>query len=676
MKKTFRSILAGALALLAVSCYDDSALRSAIASLESRLTELENKLNTEVGTLNSKFDGLEVAYKLADQNLAASIQSLTSSLDALDGTVDGLISDKTDLIAAIEDLKKADKNLADKDAELLAALVGVGVSNVAKNQAGNVVITFVDGSTLEISTKPQEGLVTVVTVEGVKYWATVVNGEAQSLGVKVGHPTLKFEVDPETNELLYSVDGGEFESTGAYVTDEEYLITDFYQGVTDEFDWETYDYKLEDFYTLVLGGETYQLPVYKADNSVALIKNGKTRFEYGQSMTFEVAFADVTTMYLMAKPDGWKAKLAESKLTVTAPSEANVTSGLADADGEVLIHCTTKAGTCKIAKLSVLTSATSFEMTVFEGAIRIVNSEVVTKTDRWGDEITDFNDAYVGLAPIAAFEADPEKYLNNISDNYDDAWTFLNNWKTNSAEGDEDGNMVLTIGGTYKPGVYEVDVIESTVADLYSAASNGAPLPKGSFVVWACPMDDAGLPRLEDLCYSYYYPVVKAVATPIEGGITPTDIEFEVNVKGTETYYIGATTQQYMGNFTLDKFMQMEEGPFGYFQMALRYNMPDYAFQQMGRPIGGENGMELPATIKVSDLVGPLTPNTKAYVWVFPVIEGVELTDYTYEKNMKPYIYEMTSAPVSPGSTVTVQISDEEKTITSLEASLTGSEGR
>ena len=79
MKKTFRSILAGALALLTVSCYDDSALRSAIASLESRVTELENKLNTEVTTLNSKIDGLDAAYKLADANLSA---ELTASVNA------------------------------------------------------------------------------------------------------------------------------------------------------------------------------------------------------------------------------------------------------------------------------------------------------------------------------------------------------------------------------------------------------------------------------------------------------------------------------------------------------------------------------------------------------------------------------------------------------------------
>ena len=676
MKKTLRSILAGALALLAVSCYDDSALKSAIASLESRVTELENKLNTDVSTINSKIDGLEAAYKLADTGLSTSIANLTSALDALDGSVDGLISDKTNLLAAIEELKTADKNLADKDTELLASLVGVGVSNVAKNAAGNVVITFVDGNTLEIPAKPETGIVTVVEVEGEKYWAVVVNGETKSLDVKVGHPSLEFEVDPETNELLYSVDGGEFEGTGAYVADDqESLLTDLYQEIVG-MDYTTYEPIMSDYFILVFGGVEYKLPVYQVDNSVAVIKNGNTRFEYGQSMEFEVAFADVTTMYVMAKPDGWKAKLAENKLTVTAPAEANVDAGLADADGEVLLHCTTKTGTCKIAKLSVYTSAMSFEMTVFEGAIKIVNSEVVTRTNRLGEEITDFNDAYVGLAPLAAFEADPENYVSNIADNRDDTWTMISNWKNNTMDEDEEGNPVYKIGGAYKPGVYEVDVIESTVADLYADLHYGNPLPKGSFVVWACPTDENGMPRLEDLCYSYYYPVVKAVAAPVENGVTATDVEFAVTVKGADHYYVGAVTESMMYGLDVDKYMKNQEGPFGYFQMALAYGMPDYAFQQMGQEFGGENGAEMPEKLKLSDLVwSKPTPNEKAYVWVFPVVEGIELADYTYEKNMKPYIYEMATSPVAPGSTVTVEISDEKETITSLEASLTGSEG-
>ena len=52
MKKTFRSILAGALALLAVSCYDDSDLQSKYGDLNDRVSAIENTLNAEVGGIN------------------------------------------------------------------------------------------------------------------------------------------------------------------------------------------------------------------------------------------------------------------------------------------------------------------------------------------------------------------------------------------------------------------------------------------------------------------------------------------------------------------------------------------------------------------------------------------------------------------------------------------------
>ena len=62
MKKAFRFILAGVVALLAVSCYDDSALQEEIGKLDDRLTKVENTLNEEVADLAalvSQFEALE-----------------------------------------------------------------------------------------------------------------------------------------------------------------------------------------------------------------------------------------------------------------------------------------------------------------------------------------------------------------------------------------------------------------------------------------------------------------------------------------------------------------------------------------------------------------------------------------------------------------------------------------
>ena len=663
MKKTLKFFCLSAIALAAVSCYDDSGILEKLENLDERLTKVEAKLNTDVEAINSKIEGLDAAYKLADAGFAESIKNLTTQLDALDGEVDGIVStyttDKEHLLAAIAQLQQADENLAKEDKKVLDALVSVGVTNVSKNADGDVVITFVDGASVTIPTTPQESLVTVVEVDGVKYWAVIEDGVAKSLEVPVGHVDIKFQVN-EDNCLLFSVDGGAtWQETGAYVADNADSLIDFYQGETDEMDWDTYEYIKEDFYTVVFGGETYYLPIYKVDNSVVALKAGKTYFSYGEVKVVDVVLSEITSMYVMSKPDGWRAKLDGKKLTVTAPAEANVASGVAEADGEVLLHCTTSEGKCKVAVLAVATTP-GFSLTLAEdGTLTIVNPLVVSQINHMGDTITDFNDAYVGLAELAAFEADPIAYVSGIQDNDDAMWYGLSNWKMNSAEYDDDWNMIYKIGGAYTPVTYEVDFIETTVPEMYADWTYGDEIPATPFVVWACPMDESGMPRVADLVYAYYYPSIKATITEVAASTS--DVEVSVSVIGTDNYYVGLVADEQLYGFPIDEYMQMQEGPFGYFQMALQYGMADYAFQKMGTQFGGEFGEQMTETITASMLNygQPLMPNTHFYMWVFPVVDGVELADYTYEKNLKPYIYEFTTAGLTAGGSATVEFGEE-----------------
>ena len=663
MKKTLKFFCLSAIALAAVSCYDDSGILEKLENLDERLTKVEAKLNTDVEAINSKIEGLDAAYKLADAGFAESIKNLTTQLDALDGEVDGIVStyatDKEQLLAAIAQLQQADENLAKEDKKVLDALVSVGVTNVSKNADGDVVITFVDGASVTIPTTPQESLVTVVEVDGVKYWAVIEDGVAKSLEVPVGHVDVKFQVN-EDNCLLFSVDGGAtWQETGAYVADDADSLIDFYQGETDEMDWDTYEYIKEDFYTVVFGGETYYLPIYKVDNSVVALKAGKTYFSYGEVKVVDVVLSEITSMYVMSKPDGWRAKLDGKKLTVTAPAEANVASGVAEADGEVLLHCTTSEGKCKVAVLAVATTP-GFSLTLAEdGTLTIVNPLVVSQINHMGDTITDFNDAYVGLAELAAFEADPIAYVSGIQDNDDAMWYGLSNWKMNSAEYDDDWNMIYKIGGAYTPVTYEVDVIKTTVPEMYADWTYGDEIPATPFVVWACPMDESGMPRVADLVYAYYYPSIKATITEVAASTS--DVEVSVSVIGTDNYYVGLVADEQLYGFPIDEYMQMQEGPFGYFQMALQYGMADYAFQKMGTQFGGEFGEQMTETITASMLNygQPLMPNTHFYMWVFPVVDGVELADYTYEKNLKPYIYEFTTAGLTAGGSATVEFGEE-----------------
>ena len=758
MKKTFRSILAGALALLAVSCYDDTLIREKIDTLADRVTKLEADLNADIANLNTlqgKVNDLETSLKKAisegdaavtaaiekklenletelsnalaqgDQAVIAKIneekaaltealtglqnglqtvtgnvatlqatiatlesqvglkyQELVAQMDAADNVIDGKIADLT---AALDVVKKAclaaDAAHTQKEAELAAnlasAVAKIVVSNVSEVN-GKVVITLVDGSKFELS-KPlanvdNEGLITTVEVDGVKYWAVVKDGEPESLGIMVGaNVSLNFRVG-ENNMLEYTVNGTDWIATGAYVSDSAEGLLNFYQGETDEIDWETYEYIKEDFYTLVFGGEEYFLPIYKVDNSVVMVKSGKTYFTYGETKTIDVVLSDISSIYLMSKPEGWRANYADKKLTVTAPDSVRVATNYAEAYGEILLHCTTSEGKCKIAKLNVATTAGFSLVVTKDGKLTITNPEVVTQTDMWGNTMTDFNDAYIGLAPVAAFEADPIKYVETIDYNSNDKWYYLSNWKMNTAEVDEDWNMIYTIGGEYKPGEYEIDVIETTIPSMYADWTYGQEIPAEPYIVWACPMNENGMPRIDDLVYGYYYPSIKATITEVSKSTS--DVEVSVSVVGATNYYVGLVAEEQLYGFPIDQYMQMQEGPFGYFQMALQYGMRDYAFQQMGTQFGGEFGEVMPETITASlcNYGQPLMPNTKFYMWVFPIVDGLELADYTYEENLKPYIYEFTTDGLSAGGSATVEFGEASLSFSAMSVEL-ASEG-
>ena len=86
--------------------------------------------------------------------------------------------------------------------------------------------------------------------------------------------------------------------------------------------------------------------------------------------------------------------------------------------------------------------------------------------------------------------------------------------------------------------------------------------------------------------------------------------------------------------------------------------------------------MEMPATIKASQLMGgSLTPETKVYMWVFPIIDGLDLTSYTYEENLKPYIYEFTTSGLQAGGTQTVSFEPGESTFSQIVVNVIPSDG-
>ena len=164
MKKTLRSILAGALALLTVSCYDDTALRTEMSDLSDRVAAIEATLNAEVGGINDLIARLAAAE--------GDITSVEGQLAALEGKVAAIKVETKDGVTTL--------TLSDNSKVVLS-----------KNGA----LTIVDGG-----------------------WATVdADGKVTPLGIPVGHPKLAFRVTNGVLEVTY--DGKTYESTGVKISE-------------------------------------------------------------------------------------------------------------------------------------------------------------------------------------------------------------------------------------------------------------------------------------------------------------------------------------------------------------------------------------------------------------------------------------------------------------------------
>ena len=646
MKKTFRSILAGALALLTVSCYDDTALLEQINGLDERVSAIENKLNADVNGINDLATRLAAAEAaLASTN--ASVNEIVARLDAFDGAVDGVIKD---FQAAIAALTAADKALSD---ELVAAVAKIAVVKVEEVN-GNVELTLADGKKVSLS-KPlsnveNTGLVTIVDGE----WAIVLaDGTTKSLGVAVGL-ALDFQVSA-AGELQYAVNGGEWTATGVSVADlapSQYFIADVEEG--------------EDSVTITIGDFAYSFPKYSAEKATLVIKSGKTVFAYGETKEFALQLSGISKYYVMTKPDGWKASVKGNTLVVTAPAEANV---YAEAAGEVLLHANTADGKCLVAKLAV-TTALDLKLVVneAEGTFDLYNAMLVEgqRYDPLEGVMMPYNSfaqIAVGIASIEYFEKDVEGYIAAVN-NYDLPWEevgqvgFIENIYSNMYE----TNFEYVAG--------ECEVAEYTginIADFYRTGTYEA-MPKGSkFIIWAAPVDmETYELDPSGVVYAYYAPVTASVE--LVGEPSFDDINVSVSLYGADSYIVGKVAKQlamdYMtGQVSLQSYI---ETGFMYMQ---------YGQNPLGVIIPESGEYEFALSEIYSEMEEPmaLAPLTEYFVYVIPVTNGKDWGEYDYAKDVAPYVKEYTTAGLQPGGEVAVEFEAGESDFTTIRVNVTPS---
>ena len=567
MRKTFKFICAAVVAAFAVSsCYDDSKLWGEIEDLDKRVTALEEKLNSEVAKINTTLGALQSADEKLAKDIAAVVadvkkaNEIISKLDAADGTINGRIDDLKKALSAFE--TEADKKIAE-------AVAKIAVVKAEKNEAGNYVLTFADGSTLEVASAANStnaGLVTIVDGK----WAVVGPDGAATLINADLHPDtkLEFKVNPQTKELLYSLDGKNWETTGAYVADEDYyLVTDFKDCDT--------------FVTIKVGGVEYKLP--KVSTNSFEIVSGMVFFKAGATKSIPVKLDGVISSMVSKIPAGWVAELDGDALKITAPN-----SGEGDEEeeddfdypgvGPLSVDVIDNYGTIEI-------------WAVTESGKTFVGTLVVTIADAFANIAVKSDSVFVSIPSEEEYDYDEEgnpiptgKYLPTYypvfygaceADEFDGAslMNVIDYW----VPGEDDDvypnirvNYILDEDG-YPEWIAEC---EASLEDLLGAK----PEVGKTYVVWAFDRN-ASAYKNSDATFvkKFYTPSKVTIAEPVA---TWNDATIEVSIEGFDQFYALVvekemydyyTNEDMMGSWT-DAYLKMLGGRFTFYDMFMPGN--------------------------------------------------------------------------------------------------------
>ena len=581
----------------------------------------------------------------------SSCGKIWDEFDAVHGELD-------DLTQRVEQLEK-DLNADVKNLEDLIAAASAKIAVVAVEQTdGKVVLTLADGSKVELS-KPLEnvdnsGLVTIVEEDGVKYWA--VNGQEGHTGVPVGHPeySIEFQINADTKELQYSVNGGEWVGTGVQALAENAAImTDFVEG--------------EDYVEIIVNGTKIVLAKYSEDNSILGVARADFFLRYEGQKTVQINQEAVAECYVMAKPDGWKANIVDGALVVTAPTKKAVEIGAAETEGLVLLHATSLTGACKVAKVEVKAGPGLTLAVDINGNVTIENSYYGESTNMWGETSFGFSDFIFGLATPSLFHEDPEAYVQV----YNDTWSAPS-WDDiifpsayNFAE-----------KGIYVEGEYETDVVKTTVADAYFMMFY-EELPDGAnYVVWVAPADNEGKAVIEDMVYTDYVNIKWNVAVK---EVTHSDITLTAEVAGASKFIINAVAESSYNSewnpMSFDEYMNAPMGgPWNGFKS---YG----AAEALGLVVNVE---DVPAEFKLSEILGQQLAFGENYkIWVMPVFDHLAIYDeansmpewdyyvydfsaFDYEDHFLPFVIDAKTNDIVAGGEYSATLTLNNKTFTEI----------
>ena len=454
---------------------------------------------------------------------------------------------------------------------------------------------------------------------------------------------IKFQVNPETFEISVSYDNGTtWVATGIYAedpTEELDEVEVLYEEGSDEL-------------TLVVNGTAYAISVYEEDASSIVL--GRTDFflMYGGSKKVELTAEGIADYYVMAKPDGWKTSIDGTTLTVTAPNKAVVALGAAEAEGEVLVHATTVEGKCKVAKVDVKTGDGLTLDIDGKGNVVIKNAYTQVSSSEMGEAALGFANFYFGFA-TSELTDDPEAFFDVMKEWYETPdWSPYGMFYNLQPFAERQASYVEVEN--------EVDVIETTLDEIYQSIMY-EELPYGeSFVFWVAPVDSEGTVVSES---AVYYPYTHLLHEVEILDITHNDATLSFEVEGAAGYVVSVVDAWFEENgFSVKEYMeQMGEWMYltnGYAEYLPFVPAGDYT---------GENA------VAVSEIFGePLSFDTKYYVVVFPYMEGTVYNDY--ETQFVPYLYSFTTKGLEAGAEYEAEVGDAEVSYTSVSVLVTPEE--
>lgn len=491
------------------------------------------------------------------------------------------------------------------------------------------------------------------------YWAIIdENGDPQNTGILAGEQ-FDIEIDEETGEIILNG-----EPTGIFQKDLENIFTPI---LIEEGD---------DFITITFGEQSFTLTKYGEDSASLVLGRADFFLRYSGTKQVQLTAEGVEDYYVIAKPDGWKTSLEETTLTVTAPTKEAVEIGAAELEGEILVHATTLAGKCKIAKIDVTAGAGLTMEIDSKGNITIENSFYGEQVSPWGEVSFGFNGIVAGLATPESFLESPEDYVAHYNTyyeapNYDITYANLYN---------------AVNAGVYEEGVYETDIIKTSANDLYYNFYYEDLAPGSHYVIWIAPMDAEGKAVIEDVIYLEYVHHIWNVEIK---SVSHSDIVLSLDVAGADSYVMGLVPESLYNN---------EYNPMTFYDyMNASMGGPWTGFIQYGAadPLGVTYlGNAVPEEIKVSELNygDMLNFNEKYMIWVMPMFDYLATIDetqsypeegwfvydfsaYDYETNFLPYVLEATTNDIQPGGDYSATLTEQAPAYTSISVEVGLSEG-